>query len=560
MLFQNLKIFAQDIPTKYILLFIVIIGFLLRVNNLTIGFPILYLSNDEAIYHLSALNMLASKTPFTQGNYGPLGAYLQIPFLLLGSLMLFLAGKVHSVGDIEFLLLTQEGYFLFIPRIISALFGTLGILAIYSLSKDLLRNKSVALWSAFLFAISFNLVHISHLGRGWAPAIFFAMLATKFALFASREKKGSFKNSSLAFVLAAVAFGFHQLSGLIIFLLLFLMVAPGIKSRKFWSKERTFGLILFLLMTLFFNWLSLGGNFLKVLEPQNPTVGLINFPPLSSGLSELLKFYNDRGIFWELPKNLILSDGVLVFLLFVYLLKAKSDKVSKQLLIFIVFNYLLVVFILPVFVRYLLVSIALMPIFAGWSVNEFAKKKQFAVVIVIVLSLSFNSVYWNLLLLKKPTFDQFRQWLDTNVAQETAIAALNVRNIGYVPSTEAADIGRMTNPGSYRRSSNVIGDAYPDNVRNIIYFDQLKSGTKAKNAEAAIKLQSSKYVIDWYFTDKSRLIYTNSNYRLVAHFSPTGSKIEKDHLPEILTDAGFAVPLIGIDRAGPYFDVLELQN
>src|SRR3990167_59465 len=161
MLFLDLKNSLKITRHKIILLGIIFAAFLLRVNNLTIGFPILFISNDEAIYHQSALNMLAGKTPFTLGNYGPLGSYLQIPFLLLAFSVLLLTGKIHSVQDMEFLLVTQEGYMLFIPRIISAMFGTLSILAIYKLTRELFDNKRAALWASFLFAVSFNLVHVS---------------------------------------------------------------------------------------------------------------------------------------------------------------------------------------------------------------------------------------------------------------------------------------------------------------------------------------------------------------------------------------------------------------
>src|SRR3989344_4138154 len=108
----------SKITVKTSLLFIVILGFSLRVVNLTYAFPNLYMSSDEASYHLSALLMIANKTLFTTGNYGPLGAYLQIPFL-----------------ELQILVATHEGYFLFIPRVISAMFGTLTILLVYHLSR-----------------------------------------------------------------------------------------------------------------------------------------------------------------------------------------------------------------------------------------------------------------------------------------------------------------------------------------------------------------------------------------------------------------------------------------
>src|SRR3989338_7235909 len=152
-----------------IFLLIIFTGLGLRGINLTVGFPMLYLSNDEAVYHLSALNMIANKTLFSLGNYGPLGSYLQLPFLALAYLVLFISGKVSSFADMELLLTAQEGYFMFIPRILSALFGTLTILSIYRLSIVLFKNKSAALWSSFFTAVSFNLVHVSHFARYLSP-------------------------------------------------------------------------------------------------------------------------------------------------------------------------------------------------------------------------------------------------------------------------------------------------------------------------------------------------------------------------------------------------------
>src|SRR3990167_9754156 len=173
MYYPNLMNLLKNIPSKYILLYIVIIGFLLRVNNLMIGFPQLFVSNDEAIYHLSALNMLANKTPLTIGNYGPLGAYIQIPFILLSFLTLKFSGVVNSVKDLEILLVTQEGYLLFIPRIISVLFGTLSILVTYKLAQILFNNKKVALWASFFFADSFNRSEERRVGKEcrsrWSP-------------------------------------------------------------------------------------------------------------------------------------------------------------------------------------------------------------------------------------------------------------------------------------------------------------------------------------------------------------------------------------------------------
>src|SRR3989338_8776153 len=141
--------------SSWLLLLILAFGLLLRALNPTFGSPSLFVSNDEAIAHLSALNMLAEKTPVSIANYTPLGAYVQIPFLVASYVAMNLLGLVKNVFDFELFLLTHEGYFLFIPRLISALFGTLMILVIYKLTLFLFAKRETALISAFLTAVSF---------------------------------------------------------------------------------------------------------------------------------------------------------------------------------------------------------------------------------------------------------------------------------------------------------------------------------------------------------------------------------------------------------------------
>src|SRR3989344_8182537 len=123
MSFLNLKNFWRSIRQDQLLLLILLIGLALRGLNPTFGSPSLYVSNDEAIAHLSAFNMIANETPVSIANYTPLGAYVQIPFLVASFLAMRILGLISSVGEFELFVLTHEGYFLFIPRLISAFFG-----------------------------------------------------------------------------------------------------------------------------------------------------------------------------------------------------------------------------------------------------------------------------------------------------------------------------------------------------------------------------------------------------------------------------------------------------
>lgn len=559
MWFQNLMNFVKNIKTSYLLLLIIAVGFILRIINLTIGFPILYSSNDEAVYHLSALNMIADKTPFTLGNYGPLGAYLQIPLLLLAFAVLFLDGQIHSFGELELLLVTHEGYFLFVPRMISAMFGTLAIIVSYLLAKELFAKKEIALLSSLMFAVSFNMVHISHLARPWSGAIFFAMLATLFAIKATRQIK-KYKNLMIyASLLAAISFGFHQFGGLIIILIGLISLGTRLRKREYLSQILP-GLGIFVVLILLLNSLSLGGRIFTLLNPfeKSDPVELVSIS-LNTGTI----FSN----FINYLKNLFLSDPMIILLALPLFFIKRNDRVFGGIKLFILINLILAVLIFPPhLVRYFLIAFSFIPIFAGFFLYQIlnAKIKKVFLILVIFAAI-FNSVIFNLLLLREGTFNQVRRWLDRNIKPETGIIATSHRNLGYVPSASATYEIRKINNGYYARAANLVGDNYYDNVRNIIHSNQLaKSGeSMASSATTALKLYpKTEYVVDSYLRGSDRLINhpEELDLELVAHFSPTGNIIYQDYIPELLFDPAHAFPLFKVERVGPYFDVLKVRN
>lgn len=557
-------IFLKNIPNKYTLLAIVALGFVLRANNLTIGFPQLFVSNDEAIYHQSALNMLAQKTPFSIGNYGPLGAYVQIPFLLIAFGVLLLTGKVHSVADMEFLLVTQEGYMLFIPRVISAMFGTLSILVTYKLARELFGNKRIALWASFFAAVSFDLVHISHLARAWSPAIFFSLLAILFVVKSIKSTKNEQINSMLAFSFSAISFGFHQISGVIIILVLMIRIFGGKGFKRILAKPNLFGAACWFLLVLLFNSLSLGGNFFKIIEPNNPGVGLVHWPTNARNLRDILEFFITNDYLLKVVKDVILTDGLVAFFALLFLVsKGGRFHVRLPFAIFFIFNFLLIVTVFPPFLRYFLISIALLPVFAAYTVNRLSSIRKYALLfgLLVIIIASFNSLYWNLLILREPSFNQMRKWVDKNIRPEIPIAATQVRNVGYVPNSIASEPIRRTKPGYYARAANIVGESYPYNVRNIIYADQFKTGSKISDLGKVTSIYPVTYVIDPYSGLADRLISQESNVKLelVAHFSPSDGVIYESYIPEALFDAPTNFPLFRVDRGGPYFDVLRVK-
>ncbi len=558
MLDQILKRFVRNIQFKYWLLLIIFIAFLLRVNRIDIGFPGLFLSNDEAIYHQSALNMLANKTPFTLGNYGPLGAYVQLPFILLAFLTMLLTHTIQSVKDMELLLLTQEGYLLFIPRVISVLFGCLDVIVIYKISKELFNDTKAAMWSAFFAAVSFNLVHVSHLARAWSPAVFFSLLALLFCI--KSVKKGKSNLIIFSFVSAALSFGFHQLSGLVVLLvmLIFILHLKTVKLRFI-----GIGFIIWLFLIILFNYLSLQGNFWTVLTIGDSTsTGLTLIPNEPLNLNEWLEFFGKRVNIGKVIIDLLLTDGVLVLLALLFSFTKKFHlKINMAIWMYIAFNFLLISFIFPPFVRYFLVGFSFLPIFAGYVFSQLLKKNPSTLLVLAILFItSFNSIYWNIIISKKTTFELLEAWVNQKVSPQEMIVISQRRNFGFVPSKKSAEVVRKFVPGFYQRSSNILGDSYPSNVRDVIYIEAIDRNHQVENIEYMINTQSVKYVVTSYMYLDGRLpLEKDPKLKLVNHFSPTGNVINKSKIPEALFDAPYFMPLFRLERAGPYIDVFKVS-
>jgi len=557
MLYPNLKSFVRNIQVKYWLLLIIFIAFLLRVNRIDIGFPGLFVSNDEAILHQSALNMLASKTPFTLGNYGPLGSYIQIPFLVLAFLVMLLQGTVSGIKGLELLLLTQEGYLLFVPRAVSVMFGTLSVLIIFKISLLLFRDKRAALWSAFFAAFSFNLVLVSHLARTWSPSIFFSLLAVYFAIKSTKQNLGF--SILLSFVFAAVSFGFHQISGIIIMLVILVHILHFKKGRIY---RYLIGFVCWGLLVMLFNFLSLGSNFLSALTPGNPTVGLVFLPKNVLSLTDWLNFFWSRNYLPKVTLDLILTDGVIVLLsLFFFLKKQNCNKLIAVIGCFTLLNYLVVSTVVPPFIRYFLISFAFLPVFAGKAFTVILKKRPAKILALFVISIAcFNSVWWNITISKKATFELLNVWVNKNINPKEMIVINQRRNFGFVPSKKSAEIVRKFVPGFYQRSSNVIGDSYPSNVRDVIYIEAIDKSYQVENVEYMINTQPVKYVIVSYLYKNSRLqLEKKANIKLIKHFSPTGNIIYDAKIPEALFDAPYFMPLFQLERVGPYIDIFAVN-
>lgn len=542
---------------SWLLLLILAFGLILRALNPTFGSPSLYISNDEAIAHLSALNMIANKTPASIANYTPLGAYIQIPFLVASFMAMKLLGLVKSVSGFELFLLTHEGYFLFIPRLISALFGTFTILVVYKLTLELFREKNAALIAASLTAVSFNLVHISHFGRPWTAALFFFVLAVYLAI----KNKGLLSPIAIAF-----SYGFHQIA-----ILAFPLIVLKILGGRFYGFIRglfisSFLILLFSLLITRKDFLeSIGNNQSFLLANRFLTDLIVGNGNLWESLLRTLS--QNLSIYYTL--NFLTTDAVIFLFgsagLFLYFLK-KGHHI--EIFYYVVGYFIFASLFFHPLIRYLLPIFMLLIPFAANSVYDIFKKRTVLIILLISVS-SINSLWWNWLFIQKPTFIQAHDWVNQNVAAEIPIYFTGGRFMTFAPNKQAIERVNAENADFKRRLYKILPDNYFDNVRNIIYINEFPGKNKLYQLKKASVGNGTGYIIDYYL-DPSESIYYQSadDFELVKRFVPT-SDGKVYNIAEPLFDASWNFEtndfspkssMYSLERIGPYFDILRVRN
>lgn len=557
MSFLNLKSFWQGIDGDRYLLIALFLGLLLRGLNSTFGSPSLYISNDEAIAHLSAFNMIAQKTPVSIANYTPLGAYIQIPFLAGSYFAMKTFGLASSLSGFELFLLTHPGYFLFIPRLISAFFGTLLILVIYKITLELFERKSTAVVAAFLSAVSFNLVHISHFGRPWAAALFFFMLFVYFLV----------KNKTIpSLISVALSYGFHQVGILALPLLL-------MKLFKKPSFKNSLGLVFTISLIGLFSSLTLRTGFVEAIRrdqsflKEGKFLADLIIGNTNLGESILRTLYGNLSVYFSL--NLLVTDGVLLLFGTIGLFLYKAyPKARRDLIVYIALYFIFASLFFHPLLRYLLPVIILLIPFSAWVIDKaFAKKRYFVILILIIASI--NSVWWNLLFLKKPTFIRAHEWISKNIPTQVPIAYFGGRYMTFAPNAEAILHVQKVNENFHSRLQSINPDYSQDNVRNIVYISHFPGENKLDQLENALYDYKMAYVLDYYINPAERLYSLDQRrFEIVAHFNPTMSG-EITKIAEPLFDATWNFPtnnfqnklyMFGLVETGPFVDILKIKN
>ncbi len=408
---------------------IVSLALVLRLWGIGFGLPYIY-HFDEPTYVSAALNLGAgviARQPNPTGLPNIL-FFEYVGYFILGRLV----GLFASVTDFEQAYRSDPSIFFLLARLTSALLGTLNVLIIYRLGKEL-RDRWVGTLAALFLALSFLHVRDSHYGVPDIAVTSFTSLSILFCILAIRQP------SRLYYSAAAVAGGFAvatkwSVGPLIIPLILtaFLYVPRGRKNIKRVLIPQI------LKMSMFFLGGFLVGGFQILLKPavyldyaldewRAGALGGFNIWQIDTvpGWLFYLKTLN-YGL-----GSILLGLAIVGFLRRSILAIKMQDKLSLVVLSFPLFYYLLMGSTRHYFARYALPLIPFMTVFAAEAVIDTVAKirqprwRQSIMVVLILAAVAqplAYSVRHNMLLTRKDTRTLAKEWIEANIPSGAKIA------------------------------------------------------------------------------------------------------------------------------------------
>lgn len=228
------KLFVMGRSQSYAktpLFLILITAFFLRIIGVQYALPF-RISLDESSLVYGTLKMMELHTliPSLHADifnnllsYPPYIPYIYMPFFLFGAAIKFLqfilvGGNIIDIATFKLLLVSDPSIFFVIARIISALFGSATVYAVYKISKNFFKNEKAALFSAAFLAFSFLHVSFSHQARHWIYVTFF--FSVIFYLLSCPDYSIR-KKYTLALLWAGLGMGINYQVGLSVFFIIF---------------------------------------------------------------------------------------------------------------------------------------------------------------------------------------------------------------------------------------------------------------------------------------------------------------------------------------------------
>ncbi|MBI5375489.1 MAG: glycosyltransferase family 39 protein [Candidatus Schekmanbacteria bacterium] len=571
--------------TNYQKVYLVILfvgGLLIRLWGIDFGLPLKYARPDEE-------GIVEAALYFFTGDFNPHFYYYPHAFIYLNYfvyLMIYCAGRIGGIygNTFDFIqnYLLDPSIFFIVPRVLSAIAGTLTILAVYLLGTRC-YGKNAGLFSALFISVSYLHVRDSHFGT----TDIILTMAVIISLIAIRKIMKEGNGYILSGLLAGLATGIKYNGAILVIPIIVAHVIYNIRKNG-WMKGiinikklllsgviMIFAFIitspgLFLEFATFMKRLIFMSNFLREYNGFNPEPGRTYFLKilLPIGMGFPLFCLSIIGVFYACIKHT--DDDVLILSFPLCYYFHMWD------------NY-------GVFVRYAIPVIPFFCIFAGRIAAKFFSKfsegmsyKKFlyvVVIIFIVMPSLWKSLKFDSLISKEDTRLIAKRWIETNVAPGTAIYLFGYYKY-YFPELNFSRVS-IDNDMEYLKKSM----AYAPSSHSSLYFmsysyllekriiPMTKSfdvfiGTDVTNNY--IDKQNIKYIVTGdYFVD----YYSGQNFmirpllkkkfHLVKEFSPYNNynKVAKESYFDPL-DA-FYLPFEGFEgiaNPGPLLQIYELNN
>jgi len=448
MVLKGLKRHAEII----IVIFIFSIAFIMRVWGSQFALPVLY-NVDEA-------QMVSAAVRFGTGDLNPHSfiypsLFKYVLFVAYGIYFIggSVLGKFSSLIEFRYLYFNDPSVFYHIGRIISALAGSLTVLAVYFLGKKT-YSKKVGFIAAIFF--SFGSLHLlySQVALSDVTMVFFATLSLYFMIRVSRERY--VKNYVLAGIFGGLAIS-TKYNGVFLLIPLFVAHFFGI----FGDRNR-----LGPVKQLQIDKLALGYLFVVVFFFVGTPFALLDFRTFlqdlhfqsvvithscdsiwaffSSSASYISKLFLPHTLNWDTNYVGMLA---VIGIIFAFFRHTKDDFIllSFVLVHFVFFTYKTSVafvkshYMLPIF-PFVYVLVARLIVEGIEKIKFDVKKRNYVIAFVVCLfvwpSMRYNVLYHNAKS-RKDTTTLAREWIEDNVPPNSKILCTDIHGIGLKENEES---------------------------------------------------------------------------------------------------------------------------
>lgn len=526
---------------------------IIRVVNANFGYPTLYVVSDEVFIYLDALEMLAQKNLHSFSTYPPLGSYILLPFLAVAYAFWRLTGTFNSLDQFKFYLLTHEGALLFVPRLISALFGIGTLIVTYKLGRLLFpRHRAPALWATALLTFSITHIQFSHLAKPLMESLLFSWLGLYYLVKSITHIKREVRWLIISIIYITIASGFYFLS--LIYIGAFMLIRFLYRHRRL-SDYRNLVSIAALVIPVIGMWLYF-------------QVKVDAYVPYHLEALRIWQRYQTIGIFtglkWYLKEIWLTEPWLTGWFLVSLLWWPKLPRSLRLLIPVLIANFLIVSFVFLQSPRYLLPTSIIAALVGGFGISQFIRlvskpilAKSITVIIAVLLLTP--PTIWLDRYLATPTFIQTVDWINHNIPSYQTVAYLNIRYGPFAPGYRSIKLMQTYKPNVYARLSAVLPEGeYPDNVREVIYLDKfMDPASRPAVVDFATMHQIGYLVNSFSHPSQSLTVAVPDKVKRIFLASPFRSG-ETGQTFDFLHWYGNIREMIKVDRFGPYVEILQI--